>query len=78
MKRGYAIEITTRYYFTSTRLAKINKADNWGCVYSRHNHPQDSTSPLAVAEGSPKAPNTQNKPTFPPTFISPTSTVNKP
>lgn len=39
VKRGYAIEITTRYYFTSTRLAKINKFDDWGYTYSRQNHP---------------------------------------
>lgn len=76
VKRGNAIN-TIGYYFTSSRLAIINKFDKRGSIDSIQNHPSPRTSPLAESRGSPKAPNAQNKSTLTPNFISPTSTVRQ-
>lgn len=76
MKRESAIN-TTKYSFTSTRLATMNKFDNGNSVDSRQNHPSPRTSPLARWRGSPNAPKAQSKSTLTPTFISPTSTVKQ-
>lgn len=77
MKRGNAFKTTTRYYFTSTRLAKTDQFTA-GALQVLDN----TTSPLGPLhwhgqEEALKAPNAHDKSTLLLTFISPASRVKK-